>query len=93
MYRKFKYNSFDIVNTYYFLLKFILDLIKTILSNPSLVICNLDLIRIDASLKSLNSLALIPCIWYSSKKGIMCSVKSCIFLTVKIAIPDFSTTL
>jgi len=91
--RKFKYNSFDIVIIYYPLLKFILDLIKSILSNPSFLRCNLDFIKIDASLKSLKSLALIPCILYSSKKGIILSVISDKFLTENLTIPDFSTIL
>jgi hypothetical protein len=91
--RKFKYNSFDIVNIYYPLLKFILDLIKSILSNPSFLKCNLDFIKIAASLKSLKSLALIPCILYSSKKGIIFSVISDKLLIADLTIPDFSTIL
>jgi hypothetical protein len=67
--RKFKYNSFDILIIYYSLFKFIRDLIKSILSNPSFVRCNLDFIKLkNTSLKSLKSLALTPCILYSSKK-------------------------
>jgi hypothetical protein len=43
--------------------------------------------------KSLKSLALTPCILYSSKKGIILSVISEKFFTKKLTIPDFSTIL
>jgi hypothetical protein len=66
-------------------------LFNSIVSNPSIVRCNLDFIKIDASLKSLKSLAFTPCILYSSKKGIILSVISDKFLTEKVTIPDFST--
>ena len=91
--RKFKYNSFDIVIIYYPLLKFNNDFVISILSNPSFLRCNLDFIKIDASLKSLKSLALFPCILYSSKKGIILSVISEKFLTEKVTIPDFLAIL
>lgn len=74
-----------------YLLKFILDLIKIILSNPSLVKWPLDLTISDAYLKSSKSLAFAPYIGYSLKKGIILSTIWEIFHTANVPMPDFST--
>ena len=72
---------------------FIPDFKEFILLTPSIVKWPLASIILATSTKSKRSLFFIPSKGLVWKKGIIFSVKSGIFLTVKIAMPDFSTTL
>jgi len=69
-----------------------MDLINRILSKPCLFRWSFGLIRADASLKFLKSLAFAPCMGYSSKKGIILSTISENFYTVNLAMLEFSAT-